>query len=355
MNKLTSIYLDLIRFTAALVVVLSHAAGFTSLKIPIISGLGTEAVVVFFVLSGYVIAYVSNNKENNYIPFFKARAIRIYSVLVPAILITLFLDHIGLKYNPSYYFLHSNFHNDYSIFTFIKLLFFFGEGFNQHLVFGSNEPIWSIGFECIYYILFGALLFCRKKAFLILIFFIFIFISLPKVIVYFPLWLMGVFIYKMSNVYFKYSHFLFVLTFPLFYLTIKLPLAHIPMYKPFIWDWSQFSSILYFYLFSLVVSINIFTARAFFEFTGFEKILTSCERYIRYLSGKTFTLYLTHLPVMMLICSLYYPKSIISSLFVVVITILITFFFSSLFENKKGILFTFGRYFSSKISGVHKS
>lgn len=179
MNKLTSIYLDLIRFTAALVVVLSHAAGFTSLKIPIISGLGTEAVVVFFVLSGYVIAYVSNNKENNYIPFFKARAIRIYSVLVPAILITLFLDHIGLKYNPSYYFLHSNFHNDYSIFTFIKLLFFFGEGFNQHLVFGSNEPIWSIGFECIYYILFGTLLFCRKKAFLILIFFIFIFISLP--------------------------------------------------------------------------------------------------------------------------------------------------------------------------------
>ncbi|WP_342223471.1 acyltransferase family protein [Klebsiella pneumoniae] len=100
MNKLTSIYLDLIRFTAALVVVLSHAAGFTSLKIPIISGLGTEAVVVFFVLSGYVIAYVSSNKENNYIAFFKARAIRIYSVLVPAVLITLIFDHIGLKYNP---------------------------------------------------------------------------------------------------------------------------------------------------------------------------------------------------------------------------------------------------------------
>ncbi|MBD0917172.1 acyltransferase family protein [Klebsiella michiganensis] len=113
MNKLTSIYLDLIRFTAALVVVLSHAAGFTSLKIPIISGLGTEAVVVFFVLSGYVIAYVSNNKENNYAAFFKARAIRIYSVLVPAILITFFLDHIGLKYNPSYYFSHPNFYSDY--------------------------------------------------------------------------------------------------------------------------------------------------------------------------------------------------------------------------------------------------
>lgn len=127
MNKLTSIYLDLIRFTAALVVVLSHAAGFTSLKIPIISGLGTEAVVVFFVLSGYVIAYVSNNKENNYAAFFKARAIRIYSVLVPAILITFFLDHIGLKYNPSYYFSHPNFYSDYSFFTFIKLVFFLGE------------------------------------------------------------------------------------------------------------------------------------------------------------------------------------------------------------------------------------
>ncbi|MGS7362211.1 hypothetical protein, partial [Klebsiella pneumoniae] len=202
---------------------------------------------------------------------------------------------------------------------FIKLNFFLGEGFNQHLVFGSNEPIWSIGFECIYYILFGSLLFCRKKPILILIFFIFIFISLPKV------------------------------------LAIKLPLAHVPMYKPFVWNLHQFSSIVYFYLFSLVVSINIFTARAFFEFTGFKKILTSCEYYIRYLSGKAFTLYLMHLPVMMLICSLYYPKTIISSLFVVVITIVITFFFSYLFENKKGILFTFGRYFSSKISGVYKS
>lgn len=355
MNKLTSIYLDLIRFTAALVVVLSHAAGFTSLKIPIISGLGTEAVVVFFVLSGYVIAYVSSNKENNYIAFFKARAIRIYSVLVPAVLITLIFDHIGLKYNPSYYFSHSNFHYDYSIFTFIKLNFFLGEGFNQHLVFGSSEPIWSIGFECIYYILFGSLLFCRKKPILILIFFIFIFISSPKVIIYFPLCLMGVVVYKISNVNFKYSHFLFIFTFPLFYLAIKLPLAHVPMYKPFVWNLYQFSSIVYFYLFSLVVSINIFTARAFFEFTGFKKILTSCEYYIRYLSGKTFTLYLMHLPVMMLICSLYYPKTIISSLFVVVITIVITFFFSYLFENKKGILFTFGRYFSSKISGVYKS
>ncbi|MCY0171705.1 acyltransferase family protein [Klebsiella michiganensis] len=338
-----------------LVVVLSHAAGFTSLKIPIISGLGTEAVVVFFVLSGYVIAYVSNNKENNYAAFFKARAIRIYSVLVPAILITFFLDHIGLKYNPSYYFSHPNFYSDYSFFTFIKLVFFLGEGFNQHLVFGSNEPIWSIGFECIYYILFGALLFCRKKPILFLIFFIFIFISLPKVIIYFPLWLMGVFVYKISNINFKYSHFLFILTLPLFYLTIKLPLAHIPMYKPFVWSLHQFSSIIYFYLFSLVVSINILTAKAFFEYTGLKKILTSCEYYIRYLSGKTFTLYLMHLPVMMLICSLYYPKTIISSLFVVAITILITFFFSYLFENKRGILFTFGRYFSSKFLGVYKS
>ncbi len=80
MNKLTSIYLDLIRFTAALVVVLSHAAGFTSLKIPIISGLGTEAVVVFFVLSGYVIAYVSNNKEKKLHCFFQKLELYVYTL-----------------------------------------------------------------------------------------------------------------------------------------------------------------------------------------------------------------------------------------------------------------------------------
>lgn len=179
MKKVTSIYLDLMRFTAALVVVISHASSFTSLRVPVISGLGSEAVAVFFVLSGYVISYVSSGKENNVLFFFKARAIRIYSVLIPALLITYMVDHIGLFLHSTYYFEHGNFYSDYSLLTFIKLVFFLGEGFNQHIVFGSNEPIWSIGFECIYYIFFGIFFLDEIVIFLLYYFyFLFSFLSL---------------------------------------------------------------------------------------------------------------------------------------------------------------------------------
>ena len=52
LNKITSLYLDLIRFIAAILVVFSHAVTFEKIKIPILSGYGSEAVAIFFVLSG---------------------------------------------------------------------------------------------------------------------------------------------------------------------------------------------------------------------------------------------------------------------------------------------------------------
>lgn len=89
------------------------------------------------------------------------------------------------------------------------------------------------------------------------------------------------------------------------------------MYKAFAWDVEHLSSVLYFYLFGLVVAVNIVTAESFFDTTKLDFILIYFEKTIRYLSGKTFTLYLMHLPIMMLLCVIIPPLNIMWSCVVI--------------------------------------
>ena len=66
MDKAQSLYLDCLRFAAAMVVFLSHAASqkisggiFWQLK-----EYDQTAVMIFFVMSGFVIAFVTKEREN---------------------------------------------------------------------------------------------------------------------------------------------------------------------------------------------------------------------------------------------------------------------------------------------------
>ena len=66
MNKGMSIYLELIRVVATLLVLLSHASEFAPKTLQIILSelrLGRDGVILFFVLSGYVITWCAIEKE----------------------------------------------------------------------------------------------------------------------------------------------------------------------------------------------------------------------------------------------------------------------------------------------------
>lgn len=59
LNRGTSWYLDLLRGVAAIVVLLGHAGqGFFSQGFPWMPKVAHEMVVIFFVLSGFVMSYV---------------------------------------------------------------------------------------------------------------------------------------------------------------------------------------------------------------------------------------------------------------------------------------------------------
>ena len=97
-----SLYLDLLRFTAAVAVFLDHLTPTPSQpSIRATGGLarvgnyGELAVAIFFVLSGYVISYVTSTRETTVQSYAVSRISRLYSVVVPALVLTFAFDTLG--------------------------------------------------------------------------------------------------------------------------------------------------------------------------------------------------------------------------------------------------------------------
>ena len=84
LSKPFSIYLDLVRFTAACLVYLWHS-NMRLLVTDVLpaSNSGHSSVIVFFVLSGFVIAFVTDTKEGHWIDYTSSRLSRVFSVVIP--------------------------------------------------------------------------------------------------------------------------------------------------------------------------------------------------------------------------------------------------------------------------------
>ena len=191
MKRETSLYLDLVRFSAALTVFLSHisltrlTAGFLWQ----LRGFGDEAVDVFFVLSGFVIAFVTSGPEVDPKTYTINRLARIISVAGPALAMTLCLDMIGKSLRPD---LYGGWGQDgYGVvWQYVSGLLFVNELWYWHVPQGSDLPYWSLGFEVWYYAIFGLAFFSRgrwRSASVIAA----ALIVGPKIISMFPLWLLG--------------------------------------------------------------------------------------------------------------------------------------------------------------------
>jgi peptidoglycan/LPS O-acetylase OafA/YrhL len=134
-----------------------------------ITGLGTQAVMVFFVVSGYLVGgtAIARFRTSGFDigSYAASRTSRIYTVLVPALLVGGGLDWIGLHFfNGSE--LYTNGAHDARIAgffsiagnldlpTFLGNLFMLENIVTPHL--GTNSPLWSLVYEWWYYGMFGA-------------------------------------------------------------------------------------------------------------------------------------------------------------------------------------------------------
>jgi peptidoglycan/LPS O-acetylase OafA/YrhL len=186
-----SVYLDLLRYVAALMVYLFHAGHFARYKLPFFGTYGGLGVAVFFVLSGFVIAFSSTGKRRDIVDYFIARFARLWSVALPAILLTLVLDTAGQwlalsAYAPM---------QPYPAYKWIAAsgitALFLNEIWFLDIWLGTNGPFWSLSYEFWYYAIFATLIYFRgwqriAMAGLVMC------IAGPGIIIAFPVWLLGV-------------------------------------------------------------------------------------------------------------------------------------------------------------------
>jgi peptidoglycan/LPS O-acetylase OafA/YrhL len=202
MNRDTGVYLDGTRFLAALIVVAGHiewsfAPGF----MPFIRDyhLATLAVGIFFVLSGFVIGHTVDRKATDALSYSLNRAARVYSVVVPVLLLTLLLDSCGRWLAPDAYGTTLNFWGVCK--ELAKLLFsltFVNRAWHLNISAGSDIPFWSLAHEVPYYVVFGLWFFggniWRLGGLALLA------AAGPYIAVLFSLWLLGVGCYRLCQI-----------------------------------------------------------------------------------------------------------------------------------------------------------
>jgi peptidoglycan/LPS O-acetylase OafA/YrhL len=205
-----SIILDIVRFLAALAVAVGHLSEgyFTTGWPPILMKFAVGSVSVFFILSGFMIRYITRVKYGDLRRYTVDRFARIYSVVLPALALTIVFGLIAAHFNYSYYYSnfgkisgrttshihliqtllqHSWFRDALRIFGTLTML---SQSWFQDLVPLTNNPFWSLSYECVYYALFGIFLYLRGSRRVLGWAVLFLLIG-PTVFLMFPIWLLG--------------------------------------------------------------------------------------------------------------------------------------------------------------------
>jgi peptidoglycan/LPS O-acetylase OafA/YrhL len=183
-----SIYLDLMRFLAATVVLLSHTWSLVFPDFPV-PWPGHSAVVIFFVLSGYVIGHVSDRPGTTARVYARHRAARILSVSLPALLLAIAIaPFVGT--HP----IHAAGDLSMDGATFWRSIwinmFFLGQVWTNNIFPPYNVPFWSLTYEVWYYAIFGAWKFGGSKRVLLTL--IVAAMAGPLILLMMPVWLLGV-------------------------------------------------------------------------------------------------------------------------------------------------------------------
>lgn len=333
-----SLYLDLVRFLAALLVVFAHYIQNEIVNpgtAALLPDAGREAVIFFFVLSGFVIAYTTQSKAASAREYIVARCTRIYSVAIPTVLLGFALAAAlaGLAEQANY---QLNKPLPYLALHFL----FLGQSWNLSEVPPLLSPYWSLCYEVWYYVLFGVAFYLRgwKR---LLVAAVVLAVMGFKLWLLLPVWLSGVLLYHAQARYTMPRH--------LARIGLAVSLLALVAYNAAglegqlralgksIWPFAGLplgssDRFLADYLVCAIVFANLWCAR----FAGLEA-LQRFGKPIRQFASYTFTLYLAHMLVI-LVWQAVYPHDRSSALDVLGLSAAIalsTFALGQLTEQRK--------------------
>ncbi|MEM1196813.1 MAG: acyltransferase [Pseudomonadota bacterium] len=340
MTRGFSLYLDGLRFCAALIVLMSHLAypRFTEGRWIWIRelNLGSDAVVVFFVLSGLVISHSVERKAGQPGQYAFDRLSRLVSVALPALLVGFALDRIGAALAPG---LYSGWqYNPLPLWeTVVRGLTFSNEwtGFETRL--GTNGPYWSLSYEAAYYALFGVAVYTRGVKRWALLAAGAIVVGL-NVLLLMPCWLFGVVLQKyisQGRLPSRKTAYALALAPVAFYaaaLAVDLPTAISQLYPALEWRLRFSDEFVWNTLLALLVMAHL---------TGIAALCKErsgrFERPVRWLAGGSFSLYLVHYPALQFFAALGIAGStVVWDLALLSVVCVFCYGFASLFERPLG-------------------
>ncbi len=302
MNRAFSIYLDLVRFGAACLVYLYHSnqRWLITDKLPF-SNYGHTSVIVFFVLSGYVIAHVTERKENDWVSYSASRASRVYSVVLPALVLTLVLDAVGRHLLPDVY---SGYPFDQLLVRSLASLLMLNEVWFVSITTLSNVPYWSITYEFWYYVLFGLVTFLPGRVGLVAAGLLLLALG-PKIALLAPLWIAGVVLQRWKALARLPEWASWLLVVSSLAGLVGLHVAEFPeAANAWLQSWLGVALHKQLTFSKFFVGDYLIGALVFANFAGMmavaerlKSLFLKVETPVRFLAGYTFTLYLLHQPL----------------------------------------------------------
>ena len=315
-RKISYVHLDMARGLASLAVVFGHLRNIffqdyqtvsQSLLGPFVktvyflSGFGHQAVMIFFVLSGFFITRSIMNAHQkgcwSWGWYLSQRLTRLWLVLIPALIMTAVWDGFGIRFNPGalqYLGTAESNVTNYLVSGRLNINYFIGNIFFTQTIlcptFGSNSPIWSLANEFWYYVLFPCfwvslrsstrfIARCILSSIAALICF---FIGTP-ILFGFSIWLMGSLCYFVTKT--KWGHKIFapkavrLLTSSIFLIVLAGTRFHLS---------SFFGSD-----FAIGIAFSLFMCSICFSHPKIESIYANTAQK---LSSISYSLYVTHLP-----------------------------------------------------------
>lgn len=196
----TSLVLDIARFALAFTVAVGHwTQGYFQSTWPDLTNMAIATVGGFFVLSGYTIRLLTPAEEGfSGVNFFVERLSRLWSVALPALLLTIVLDLISYQINRDYYLQSWGIFTNYPLFRIAVNVGFVSQCWGWDFKPFSNSPFWSLSYEAGFYLLYGlyrALCGWRRTGALLGVA-----LALgPNVILMLIVWLSGVALYDLTE------------------------------------------------------------------------------------------------------------------------------------------------------------
>lgn len=337
-----SLYLDALRVMAAIGVLMSHLRllqiGPAALR-NYLPGFGHEFVVVFFVLSGYVIAAAVERKRDASIADYGLdRFSRIYSVALPALLlstaVSFSLSVMGGE--------HANGAGSHAqiLSGLLWNLPMLGQFWFVDNVPPSNPPVWSLCYESMYYALFGCVMYLRgwRRWFSTLLVAA---LAGPKVLLLMPCWLVGVAVYHLRDRW-PMKRWAAIFTGVVLPAIVFLAMSKLQLGRVLI-DWgsgtapglgidlARSASYPKDFVTALLVGLNLYAIRTLDLEWGRRFAL-----WVRACAALTFTLYLLHYPALLIVKAAFGAASAsVSALAVALgLVVCITYFIGSITELK---------------------